>query len=52
MSEGGVRDLAREHKLEQDHKRDLDQKHKWALGTSPITHGQLGRRPAKPYNTG
>lgn len=52
MSESGLKDLAKEHKLEQDHKRDLDQKHKWALGEGPVTPGQLGRRPAKPYNVG
>jgi len=48
MSASGLKDLAKEHKLEQDRKRDLDQKHKWALGEGPITRGQLGRRPAKP----
>ena len=52
MSESSFQNMAKEHKLEQDYKRDVDQKHKWALGTSPITRGQLGRRPAKPYSTG
>ena len=52
MSDNSLQDMANEHKLEQDYKRDVDQKHKWALGTSAVTRGQLGRRPAKPYATG
>lgn len=52
MSENILKDLAREHKLEQDHKRELNQKHKWALGEGPATSGHLGRRPAKPFNSG
>ncbi|KAK3171820.1 hypothetical protein OEA41_003904 [Lepraria neglecta] len=48
MSVSGLKDLAREHKLEQDHKRELDHKHKWALGDGPITQGHPSRRPAKP----
>ena len=45
MSKNGLNDLAKEHKLEQDHKRELDQKYKWALGEGLATP----RRPAKPY---
>ena len=48
MSVSGLKDLAREHKLEQDHKRELDHKHKWALGDGSITQGHPSRRPAKP----
>ncbi len=51
-SESGLKDLAKERKLEQDHKRELDHKHKWSLGEGPITRGQMSRRPAKPFNTG
>ncbi|KAK4697786.1 hypothetical protein P7C71_g359, partial [Lecanoromycetidae sp. Uapishka_2] len=52
MSEGSLKDLATERKLEQDHKRELDHKHKWALGEGPITPGHMCKRPAKPFNTG
>ena len=51
MSDNGINDLAKEHKLEQDHKRELDQKHKWALGEGLPTQGHPSRRPAKPYTT-
>ncbi|KAL9129591.1 MAG: hypothetical protein Q9175_007257 [Cornicularia normoerica] len=51
MSDNGLNDLAKEHKLEQDHKRELDQKHKWALGEGLPTRGHPSRRPAKPYTT-
>ena len=34
------------YKLVQDHKRDLDHKHKWALGTR--TRGEKITLPAKP----
>ncbi|KAF6221754.1 hypothetical protein HO133_001722 [Letharia lupina] len=51
MSNIGLNDLAKEHKLEQDHKRELDQKHKWALGEGLPTRGHPSRRPAKPYPT-
>ena len=50
MPESGLKDLAREHKLEQDHKRELNHKHKWALGEGPITREHPGRRPAKPFH--
>lgn len=51
MSNNSLNDLAKEHKLEQDHKRELDQKHKWALGAGLPTRGQPARRPAKPCTT-
>jgi len=51
MSESGLKDLAKEHKLEQDHKREMDQKHKWALGEGLSSRGQPGKRPAKPSST-
>ena len=35
-------------KLEQDYKRDLDQKHKWALGEVEGVRGYPGKRPGKP----
>ena len=36
-------------KLEQDYKRDLDQKHKWALGEVEGFRGNPGKiRPGKP----
>jgi len=35
-------------KLEQDYKRDLDQKHKWALGEMEGYRGHPGKRPGKP----
>ncbi len=49
MSKNGLNDLAKEHKLEQDHKRELDQKYKWALGEGLLTQEHPTRRPAKPY---
>ena len=48
MSDLSLKDHAKERKLDQDHKRELNQKHKWARGEGPVTSGQLGRRPAKP----
>lgn len=51
MSESSLKDLTKEYKLEQDHKRELDQKHKWALGEDAPTRGHPGRRPVKPYTT-
>lgn len=46
MSDGGLNDLAKA--LEQDRKRELDQKHKWSLGESDKTAGHPSRRPVKP----
>ncbi|KAL8715016.1 MAG: hypothetical protein Q9220_000973 [cf. Caloplaca sp. 1 TL-2023] len=34
-------------KLKHDHKRDLDKKHKWALGEAADTTGRSKRQPAK-----
>ncbi|MCJ1254546.1 hypothetical protein MMC24_002361 [Lignoscripta atroalba] len=39
---------AQEFKLEQDHKRELDNKHKWALGEAVSNSGRASRRPNKP----
>ena len=50
MSDNGLKDLAEEHKLEQDNKREVDQKHKWALGEELPTRGHPSKRPAKPYS--
>lgn len=48
MSVATLDGMAEEYKLEQDHKRDLDQKHKWALGEVPGTRGSLSKRPKQP----
>lgn len=53
LSTEDLRDAAREFKLEQDHKRELDHKHKWALGETDESSGRRGdcregyRRPAR-----
>ncbi|KAL8729959.1 MAG: hypothetical protein Q9166_004404 [cf. Caloplaca sp. 2 TL-2023] len=47
MAPKGVHDHAMRRKLEQDHKRELDQKHKWALGEVSPTRGRDKRVPAK-----
>ena len=47
MSDNGLNHLAKEHKLEQDHKREMDQRHKWALGDELPTQGHPSRRPSK-----
>ncbi|MCJ1405486.1 hypothetical protein MMC11_008714 [Xylographa trunciseda] len=40
---------AEAYKIEQDYKRDLDQKHKWALGEVEGVRGYPGKcRPGKP----
>ncbi len=39
LSTESLRDAAKEYKLEQDHKRDLDHKHKWALGETNQSSG-------------
>ena len=48
MSASDVTDAAVGGKLDQDHKRELDQKYKWALGEAVQTRGQLSKRPDKP----
>jgi len=49
MSVSGLKDLAKEHKLVQDHKREIDNKKKWALGErDPVSQGHPSRRPGKP----
>ncbi|KAL9615287.1 MAG: hypothetical protein Q9167_000258 [Letrouitia subvulpina] len=51
MANTSILDVAMRGKLYQDHKRELDQKHKWALGEAVRTPGQRCRRPAKTTNT-
>ncbi|MCJ1476940.1 hypothetical protein MMC13_005609 [Lambiella insularis] len=48
MSVVSIVGAAESFKLEQDHKRELDQKHKWALGEVEGQRGHPGRRPQKP----
>ena len=48
MASYSLHDTAMGDRLEQDHKREIDQKHKWALGEAVLTPGRHGRRPAKP----
>ncbi|KAL8862328.1 MAG: hypothetical protein Q9178_001337 [Gyalolechia marmorata] len=47
MAPKGVHDYTMRRKLEQDHKRELDQKHKWALGEASPTRGREKKIPAK-----
>ena len=47
MSETGFMDVTQEYKVEQDYKRELNHKHKWALGVNPATPGHPSKRPAK-----
>ncbi|KAI4212748.1 MAG: hypothetical protein LQ351_004641 [Letrouitia transgressa] len=51
MANISILDVAMRDKLYQDHKRELDQKHKWALGEAVRTPGQACRRPAKAAST-
>ena len=46
MSDGGLNDWARA--LEQDKKREQDQKYKWALGQGVARDGSPTGRPLKP----
>lgn len=54
LSNEDLRDAAKEYKLEQDHKRELDHKHKWALGETDESSGRRRdfrdgyRRPERP----
>ena len=48
MSVASFDGMAEEYKLEQDHKRELDQKHKWALGEVGGIRGPTSKRPGKP----
>ncbi|KAL8812293.1 MAG: hypothetical protein Q9223_001161 [Gallowayella weberi] len=47
MAPKGVHDYAMRRKLEQDHKREVDQRHKWALGEASPTRGRDKKTPAK-----
>jgi len=40
-------DTSKQQKLELDRKRELDQKHKWALGEAILTPGRPSKRPVK-----
>ncbi|KAL8661954.1 MAG: hypothetical protein Q9202_005155 [Teloschistes flavicans] len=48
MAPKGIYDSAMRGKLEQDHKRELNQKFKWAMGEAPRTAGCNKKRPARP----
>ncbi|KAL8720413.1 MAG: hypothetical protein Q9225_002733 [Loekoesia sp. 1 TL-2023] len=48
MAPKGIHDQAMRGKLQQDQKRELDQKHKWALGEAARTSGRNKKQPAKP----
>ncbi len=54
LSTEDLRDEAKDYKLEQDHKRELDHKHKWALGETDESSGRRHdyrdgyRRPERP----
>ncbi|KAL8694646.1 MAG: hypothetical protein Q9218_000741 [Villophora microphyllina] len=47
MAPKGIYDNAMRGKLEQDHKRELNQKFKWAMGEAPRTAGCNKKRPAR-----
>ncbi|KAL8705159.1 MAG: hypothetical protein Q9201_001726 [Fulgogasparrea decipioides] len=47
MAPKGIYDHAMRGKLEQDHKRELNQKFKWAMGEATHTTGCNKKRPAK-----
>ena len=46
MSESAFRDVSRERRLDQDRKRELDNRHKWALGEEEAK----GRAKPRPIN--
>lgn len=54
LSTEDLRDAAKDFKLTQDHKRELDHKHKWALGETDESSGRRQdhrdgyRRPERP----
>ncbi|KAI4138599.1 MAG: hypothetical protein L6R39_006705 [Caloplaca ligustica] len=47
MGPKGFNDHAVRAKLQQDRKRELDQRHKWALGEAAPTSGRNKRQPAR-----
>lgn len=50
MSESAFRDVSRERRLDQDRKREIDSRHKWALGEEE-TKGRAKPRPInRPYS--
>ncbi|KAL9030098.1 MAG: hypothetical protein Q9196_001738 [Gyalolechia fulgens] len=48
MAPKGAHDQVMRGKLQQDRKRELDQRHKWTFGESACTPGRNKRQPAKP----
>lgn len=46
MSDHSLNDAVKDCKLVQDRKRELNHRHKWALGEAFATPGHPGRRPA------
>ena len=50
MAGTGISDVVMRSKLQQDHKRELDQKHKWALGEAMLVPGRHSKRPAKSHS--
>lgn len=48
MAPKGILDHAMRAKLQQDRKREFDQKHKWSLGEAAQTAGRNKKAPAKP----
>lgn len=51
MSDHSLNDAVKEHKLVQDHKRELDSKHKWALGEAGVVRGRQSIRPQLPTSS-
>ena len=45
-------DVTKAHKLEQDRKREVDQKHKWALGKTEPDPGHSTPRPVQARGKG
>ncbi len=47
MSASGLSDVAVGGKLDLDHKRERDQKYKWAYGEAATKPGRLSKQPLK-----
>ncbi|MCJ1426256.1 hypothetical protein MMC29_004159 [Sticta canariensis] len=52
MSTVTLDDVAKDQKLVQDHKREMDHKYKWAHGEAMTIPGRSSKRPAKLSNPG
>ena len=52
MSDHGLNDAAKDHKLVHDRQRELNSKYKWALGEAVVTRGHPSRRPVVPRSCG